>query len=145
MSASFIIELDTSAPNVAISRPRWIEGEQLAFDVQTDEPLRAVLVELEINGRTVTAQYDDLDQRVITSPVDNEIVGGVLSMWFTDDVANPGASSLAFHFGTEVALRGQVEVSKRLAGSLEVGKRILGSLEVSKRLAGEIDLTKKEE
>ena len=115
MSASFLVELDTTAPQVTISSPRWI-GDQVVFTVASDEPLAMAEVSLD---NDVNVVYDDSNGTIIASPWPDTISGGTVTLDFADDVFNAGRASLEFSILELVELVARIRVYSMVKADIE--------------------------
>jgi hypothetical protein len=110
MSASFLVELDTTAPHVTISSPRFI-GDQVVFNVDSDEPLAMAVVSLD---NDVNVEYNEADSTIIASPWPDTISGGTVTLDFADDVLNAGRESLSFSIDELVELMANITVYSKV-------------------------------
>lgn len=115
MSASFLVELDTTAPQVTISSPRWI-GDEVVFTVASDEPLAMAVVSLD---NDVDVIYDDSTGTIVASPWPDDISGGTVTLDFADDVLNPGSTSLVFSILELVELVANIKVYAKVKADVE--------------------------
>jgi hypothetical protein len=106
MSASFVVELDTTAPHVVISSPRFV-GNQVVFNVTSDEPLAMAVVSLD---NDVNVIYNESDATIVASPWPEAISGGIVTLDFTDDVLNAGRESLPFSIDELVEVMANIDV-----------------------------------
>lgn len=115
MSASFLVELDTTAPQVTISSPRWI-GDEVVFTVVSDEPLAMAEVSLD---NDVDVTYDDSSGTIVASPWPDDISGGTVTLDFADDVLNAGSASLEFSILELVELVASISVYAKVKADIE--------------------------